>query len=212
MGISMRSAQLTPLTTVISTSEEPTSLEPRWRLPDIVLRGRPISTNRYKIKYLLTDRSGRITPRSADSPPATAWMQQACATALEAVLSRAAGVPHPREWPRPLRLSVYVRDGRIDLDNCLKVPIDGIKGALGVDDQAYEYGRICREAGPRGLRIVVESAQLTTSSTSSTSDGAAPQQHAQRARHGGYASPDTKKPASSARASRIRSTGSRSDA
>lgn len=146
--------------------------EARYRL-EVVLRGRPISANRYKQSFQITKRDGQAMILNTLTSPALRWLDQAHRVTLFAVMNRTKSMPHPSSWPRPLRFSVFVRNRACDLDNILKVPVDGIKLALGVDDKLYEYGCIKRERGPNGLRIVIESAPLDASQSESEGGSAA---------------------------------------
>lgn len=140
----------------------------RWRLPELVIAGHPVSDNRYKNKVIVRPRHGRAFPISTYTPEAEAWMAAVEYATLQAITGRSSGVPHPRDWPTPLRLTIVVRDGRLDLPNILKATLDALKGPLGVDDKHYELGGLTREkvtrATPQGARILIESAPLASAS------------------------------------------------
>lgn len=149
--------------TVHATQSDQLSQEQRrYRLPDVILLGAPVSTNRAKVKA----RVGETGVMAFYTPRAQAWMDQARDATLLAIAQRDAMTPHPRDWPRPLQITVWVRDFAIDLDNCLKTPVDGMAPSLGVNDKEYEYGGVRREQyarGQRGLRFIIESAPIGSS-------------------------------------------------
>lgn len=140
----------------------------RYRLR-IVIAGRPVSSNH---AYTPITRRGKQVPGVRVLTQAALDWRDAVADSVrqQYLIARALDdLPPVTSWPRPLRLSLYYRHCKMDLDNSLKVTVDGIKRGLGVDDRYFVYGAIDHDPDQgrfpgtpyhQGLRLLVESAPL----------------------------------------------------